>query len=268
MISAFSASASSPIYSLSLPQGAGQIGDVAWSPSGTHLAAVSSAGWVLVWEMSTGELLHQKQVTRTPLLSVAWARQGAFLAVGCQKGVLRMLDEHLSVCTTYPFLSSVTRIAWSPHVVGTCVIVTGHSVTLLREESRAMRVLQYQNTVLDATWSGDGRQVAILCTDGLVEIWHARTSRLTQRFHTEPLAGGSLFWDQASHTMAVMESAGALHCYPLLDPFPVPSSQHAAFPPLLFNVQGTGRPVRDPSGRYLATTGLSAVHLYAMASPE
>src|SRR5690348_17273492 len=96
---------SSPIHSLTLPHRAGNLCDVAWSPSGTCLATVSSSGWVFVWEISTGELLQQKQVTRVPLLSVAWARGGSFLAVGCQKGILRMLDEQLAVRAVHPFSS-------------------------------------------------------------------------------------------------------------------------------------------------------------------
>lgn len=255
-------SVSSPIHSLTLPHTAGHICDIAWSPLGTHLAAVSSAGWVFVWESSTGELLHQKQVTRTPLLSIAWARQGACLAVGCQKGILRMLNEHLTVCANYPLDSPITRIAWAPHIVGACIIVTGQCVTVLREDNRTTRVLRYHSAVLDAAWSGDGRQMAILCADGLVEIWQARQPRLAHRFSTEPMAGGSLLWDQACHTITVADVAGPLHSYPLLGSRSVPFSPPSAIPSLVPGIEGRSRPVRDPSGRYLATANPHAVFLY------
>src|SRR5258707_477825 len=267
MTSVFPSSVTAPIHSLRLPHSAGHLCDVAWSPLGTCLAAVSSAGWILIWDSSTGELLHQKQVTCTPLLSVAWARQGAFLAVGCQKGILRMLDEHLTVCAMYPFSSPVTRIAWAPHVVGACVIVTGQNVTVLREENQTTRVLRYQSAVLDATWSGDGRQMAVLCADGLVEIWQARQSRLVQRFQTEPMAGGSLLWDQACHSIMVVETAGTLHSYQLLGSRPVSSSPSSTMASLLPDMEGKGRAVRDPSGRYLATANPHAVFLYPFVPP-
>jgi len=261
MIRAFS-SASAPIHSLTLPHNAGHLCDVAWSPQGASLAAVSSAGWIFVWDSSTGELLHQKQVARTPLLSIAWARQGACLAVGCQKGMVRMLDERLTVCATYPFDSPVTRIAWAPHIVGACVIVTGSCVTILRENDRTTRVLHYQSAVLDATWSGDGRHIAILCANGVLEIWHARQSCLIRRFLTEPMADGSLLWDQACRSIMVIDSVGPLHSYPLLRSHAVPFSSPPTLPSSVPRMEGGGRPVRDPSGRYLATANPHAVFLY------
>lgn len=258
-------SISSPIHSLVLPRLAGHICDVAWAPLGTHLAAVSSAGWVFVWDSSTGELLQQKRVTRTPLLSVAWARQGTCLAVGGQEGIVRMLDEHLTVCAAYPFDAPVTRIAWAPHIVGACVIVTGQQVTMLREDNRTTRVLRYHSAVLDAAWSGDGRQMAILCAGGLVEIWQARQLKLIHRFSTQPMANGSLFWDQACHSITVIETAGTHSSYLLPGAHPAPSVS-LVVPPSLFPDPEKGRPVRDPSGRYLAATNPHAVHLYALSS--
>jgi WD40 repeat protein len=243
-----------PIQSLLLPSDAGNLCDVAWSPQGTHLAAVTSAGWVFVWDIGTGELLHQKQITRVPLFSVAWARQGCFLAIGCQKGILRMLDAQLAVRAVYPCSSPVTRIAWAPHVVGACVIVAGQNVIILREEAQTTRAFTYQNVVLDAAWSDDGRQVAILCANGLVEIWHARTFRLIHRFYTEPMTGGALLWDQACRRVAVVENAGIL-----------PSSP--ASRSLFSGTGGRGCPTRDPTGRYLASPGPHAVLLYPAASP-
>src|SRR5712664_929194 len=127
----FDSALSAPLFSLALPACAGRICDVAWEPEGNKLAAVSSTGWVLLWETSTGVLLHQKWVTRTPLLSVAWARQERCLAVGGQNGTLHMLDADLLVHATYPFPAPVTRIAWSPHIVGACLIVAGTSITLV-----------------------------------------------------------------------------------------------------------------------------------------
>lgn len=254
---------STPLVSLTLPRSAGRLCAVAWEPGGNKLVAVTSTGWVLLWETSTGVLLHQKQITRAPLLSVAWARQERCLAVGCQNGTLRMLDEDLFVHATYPFPTAVTRLAWAPHIVGACLIVAGTSVTLVREERRTPLVLQYQRAVVDATWSGDGRQMAILCADGVLEIWQARTRRLVQRFLTEPIAESSLQWDQACRTVAIAEPTGTLQWYPLthLPPSPFPT------PPLLTPVLwGTHRAVQDPSGRYLATASPYTVQLYAVSS--
>ncbi|HVU69308.1 MAG TPA: WD40 repeat domain-containing protein, partial [Ktedonobacteraceae bacterium] len=205
----------SPLFSLPIPQCAGKLSDIAWSTSGTHLAAVTSAGWVFLWDIRTGEVCQQKQVTRTPLLSITWAREGTCLAVGGQDGMVRLLDERLRVGSTYPFEAPVRRIAWAPHVVGACAIVTGRHVTLLREDTRTTRVLHYSCAVLDVAWSGDGRQIAILGADGLVEIWHARKHYLAHRFATEPMEEGSLLWDQPCHTLVARNALGAVHTYAL-----------------------------------------------------
>src|SRR5579883_2843994 len=143
-----------PLFFLSLPPCAGKLCDVAWSASGTRLAAATSAGWVFLWDSQTGEVLQQKQVTRTALLSVTWAREGTCLAVGGQDGIVRLLDSRLLVCSTYPFAAPVKRIVWAPHVVGACAIVAGQQVTMLREDTRRTRVLRYQSVVLDVAWSG------------------------------------------------------------------------------------------------------------------
>ncbi len=254
----------SPLFSLPLPQYAGKLCDVAWSASGTYLAAVTSAGWVFLWESHTGAVLQQKQVTRTPLLSIAWARQGTCLAVGGQDGIVRLLDEQFLVCSTYRFDAPIKRIAWAPHVVGACMIVTGQQVTVLREDTRTTRVLRYQSEVLDVAWSGDGRQIALLCADGLVEIWHARQARLLHRFSTAPMVDGSLLWDQACRTLMVVDDDGPRYSYALFDAGPISFGPPPVLPVLLPKHGGAGRPVHDPSGRYLATINPHAVHLSAI----
>lgn len=257
-------SVDSPLSSLAIPHCAGTLCDVAWAPSGTHLAAVTSAGWVFLWDSQTGEVLQQKQVTRTALLSITWAREGTALAVGGQDGIVRLLDERFLVCSTYPFEAPVKRIAWAPHIVGACVIVTDQQVTLLREDTRTTRIVSYRSAVLDAAWSGDGRQIAILCADGLVEIWLARQGRLVRRFATEPLADGSLCWDQPCRTLLIRNALGAVCAYPLRE-------APGRFSPLVARGAwpATAEPergVQDPSGRYLATLHPRAVVLSALVA--
>jgi WD40 repeat protein len=248
-----------PLSSLALPRCAGTLADVAWVPSGTSLAAVTSAGWVFLWESQTGKVIQQKQVTRTALLSVTWAREGTSLAIGGQDGIVRVLDAQLRISSTYPFAAPVTRLAWAPHVVGACAIVTGKQVTVLREDTRTTRLLHYQSAVQDVAWSGDGRQLAILCADGLVEIWHARQGRLIRQIMTEPLADGSLSWDQPCRTLLIRDAEGAVCAYALHEQ-PV-----HAFPPVACRLWPKGvnaaREVRDPSGHYLATLHPRAVVL-------
>ncbi len=263
-MSMVSSALASPLFSLPIPHCAGKLCDVAWSASGTHLAAVTSAGWVFLWDSHTGEVLQQKRVTRTPLLSIAWARKGTCLAVGGQDGIVRLLDEQFLVCSTSRFDAPIKRIAWAPHVVGACVIVTGQQVTVLREDTRTTRVLHYQSAVLDVAWSGDGRQIALLCAAGLVEIWHARQARLLHRFSIEPTADGSLLWDQACRTIMVADADGPRYSYALFDACPIPFCPPPVLPVLLPKREGAGRPVHDPSGRYLATINPHAVHLSAI----
>lgn len=253
-----------PLFSLALPHGAGTLSDVAWAPSGKHLAAVTSAGWIVLWDSQTGELLQQKQVTRTALLSVTWAREERCLAVGGRDGMVRLLDDRFRVCSTYPFVAPVTRMAWAPHVVGACAIVTGEQVLLLREETRSIRVLRYRGAVLDVAWSGDGRLLAILCADGVVEIWLARKQRLARRLVTEPMTDGSLCWDQSCRTLAIRDVLGAVCVYPLDEESgrASPSVVGEAWP----GTAGPARVFQNPSGRYLATLHPHAVVLSSLVA--
>ena len=257
-------SLASPLFSLVLPRCAGTLSDVAWAPSGTHLAAVTSAGWVFLWEGQTGEVVQQKQVARTALLSITWARAGTALALGGQDGIVRLLDAQLRITSTYPFDAPVTRIAWAPHVIGACAIVTGEQVTVLREDTRTTRMLHYQSEVVDVAWSGDGRQLAILCADGLVEIWHARQGRLLRKMMTEPLAEGSLAWDQPCRTLLIRDAWGAICAYPLHEA-PAHASPSVTCRP---KSAGAEREVQDPSGHYLATLHPHAVVLSTLLVPS
>jgi WD40 repeat protein len=256
----------SPLFSLAIPYGAGTLLDVAWSASGTHLAAVTSAGWIFLWDGQIGEIRQQKQVARTALLSITWAREDTALAVGGQDGIVRLLDAQLRISSTYPFEAPVTRIAWAPHVVGACAIVTGEQVTVLREDTRTTRMLHYRSAVVDVAWSGDGRQFAILCADGLVEIWYARQGRLVRKMMTEPLTDGSLSWDQPCRTLLIRDVWGAVCAYPLheVPEHASPSVSRRPWP----KSTGAEREVQDPSGHYLATLHPYAVVLSTLLVPS
>lgn len=263
-MSMIASSVVSPLSSLPIPHCAGTLCDVAWAPSGTHLAAVTSAGWTFLWDSQTGAILQQKQVTRTALLSVTWAREGTCLAVGGQDGIVRLLDAQLRVRSAYPFDAPIKRVAWAPHIVGACVIVTGQHVTMLREDTRTTRILSYRSTVLDAVWSGDGRHIALLCADGLVEVWHARQWRLVRRFATEPLADGSLCWDQPCHTLLIRDALGAVCAYPLRE---APGRSSSFVPRYAWpETAEPERGIQDPSGRYLATLYPREVVLSALVA--
>lgn len=157
---------------LTLPATAGTITDLAWSPDGKKLAAVTDCGWLFVWRTSTSTLQIRSHLGRTHLLTVAWEHQGQALTVGSANGALYRIERLTEPkVMTHFFEHPVTRVAWSCSPVGRCLVVSGQALTILDGRGCPPVTKQYATPILDAGWSSDGRTLAILCEDGPVEVW-------------------------------------------------------------------------------------------------
>lgn len=157
---------------LTLPTGVGMTTDLAWSPDGTQLAAVTDCGRLVVWHTSTGAIQVNQHLGRTHLLTVAWAYHGRALAVGGANGALYRMERLTDPKVTTHFLAHpVTHVAWSRSPVGRCLVVSGHTLTVLDGRGLPPVTKQYATPILDAGWSPDGRTLALVCETGPIEVW-------------------------------------------------------------------------------------------------
>jgi WD40 repeat protein len=195
---------SSTGIALTLPDAAGSILNLAWSPDGSYLAAVTSRGYVSVWKAASGELMLQKQITRARLLSVAWSQQGRALLLGSDQGLLSTL--HLAtrtVTTTSTFFQPITHIAWSLNtVMPRFFVVTGQELKVFAQGKLKPFTLRYHTPIQDACWSPDGNQIALLCRNSMAEVWDAQTRRVIwcQTYHCRPV---SITWDATGKRLAL-----------------------------------------------------------------
>ncbi|HEU5384078.1 MAG TPA: hypothetical protein VFV38_52455, partial [Ktedonobacteraceae bacterium] len=148
------------------------------------------------------------------LFCIAWDRQDRALAVGDSSGALYRVSRLSNpIVHCHAFTEPITRIAWSSSPVGRCLVVTGCELILM-DESGTKTHVQYASCVLDAAWSGDGRTLAVVCEDGLVEVVNAeQESRLPVEGIPAPQC---LSWCKDGHQLAIGTEHGYVHlCDPL-----------------------------------------------------
>jgi len=65
---------------------------IAWSPDGAALACRESNGDILVWNPSSGKLLHSFEACSGPVSTLAWSPDGRLLVCGGNDGTARVWD--------------------------------------------------------------------------------------------------------------------------------------------------------------------------------
>jgi WD40 repeat protein len=186
--------------------------DLAWSGDGARIAAVTSCGYVCTWEVFSGTLLLQKQITRSRLLSIAWSQQSRVLLVGSEQGTLYSL--HLSTRTltaTSTFPQPVTRISWSPHALTPrFFVVTGQVLRVFTHVNAQPSTFRYHTPIEDACWSSDGQQIALLCRNGLIEVWDAPTRCVIWRQQCKRAHPSSIAWEARGTRLAIGAQDGTV----------------------------------------------------------
>ena len=199
---------------LTLPRRSGTITEMAWSPDGKKLAAVTDQGWLHVWYTASGSHLFHQRLGRTRLLTVAWARDGRTLAAGSENGVLYRVSRLSNpLITMHSLAAPITQIAWSSSPVGRCLIVSGQTLTVLDERGYPPVSRLYHAAILDTDWSADGRTLAVICDNGLIDVWD--TDQQAQCSFTDLIGPQCLAWRSDGQQLAIGTSSGHLH---LCDP--------------------------------------------------
>jgi len=283
---------------LDLPQQVGDVVDLAWAPDGQRLAAVTHLGYLCVWNTHNGALTVRTRLARADLLTVAWARQGNVLAAGSIDGRLYRIEDLKAatpVVHCYPFADSITKISWSPSPIGRCLVVAGSLLTVLNERGDDPLRVGYAAPIRDAAWSSDGRTCAVLCEDGLIDLWDVSLRKVRCSFTTisQPRC---LSWHRDGRQFAVGTMTGQIQVRDLqgqeiqstakLSPFPLDALRWGktclvamsnqgivlwngvSSCPLEIAVQTLRGPVPlicDPQGEYIALPASGAVTIAPLA---
>lgn len=205
------------LTALPLPPRTGAITALAWSEDNTHLAAVSTSGMLVIWQVRNGSCLLQQRITRSRLCAVAWSQQGRSVLLGSAHGTFSVF--HLTTRTlvhSTTFSDPVTQIVRSPNVVDARFFVrSGASLHIFTQGQAEPRTVRYSTPLVDACWAPDGQALALVCANGLVEVCDARTRRVLWR-HADVLSTAlRVTWDAPGGRLALGMADGTVRMHDL-----------------------------------------------------
>jgi len=172
-----------------------------------NVIAIGLGNAVYIWNASTGDSSELFHTTDEPITSLAFSKEGSYIAVGlndartqiwdinkCQ--LLRSMDGHSSRVSSLDWNSFVVSSgSRDSTIVNHDVRVTNHAVSVLSGHTQEVCGLK---------WSPDGTQLASGSNDNLLHIWSPNTSTTpTYSFDHHQAAVKALAWcPWQSHLLA------------------------------------------------------------------
>ncbi|XP_036371225.1 cell division cycle protein 20 homolog isoform X2 [Octopus sinensis] len=167
--------------------------------SANNQLAVALAGHLYLWNAGTGEIkqLTEMESSDAYISSVAWVKEGNYLAVGTSEGVVELWDvfkeKRLRSMTGHS--GRVGALSWNSHILSS----GSRSGHIHHHDVRVAQHLQgnvagHTQEVCGLRWSPDGMYLASGGNDNLLNIWAAEGGRLVPQ--SQPLY--SLTYHQAA----------------------------------------------------------------------
>lgn len=172
----------------------GSVWDVAFSPNGFTLAAVTDNGlWFRSANVSDTAMLS----TSDPLSSLSWSPNGLFLATGV--GNRRDAKNSASAVYIWDLASSkplavlegpeatILSVAWSPDGAVMAAGAANDRVYLWDVATGALMATFGQETdVTSVSWSADSNLLAASGNDGMIHIWRVATGEEVLTINAHP----------------------------------------------------------------------------------
>jgi len=192
----------------------GKTSRFAIAPGKSSLAADVSSGHVQLWNYQTGESLKDFKPNDSWADTVAFTPDGKQLAIGTEKGVLRMMDvASWTVTGSIDLDSPVKSLAASAEKVA--VGYSDGSVEILNfGVQSSIHEVRKQNGSIDAlAFSAKGELFASASADHTVVVWNAktRTPVCSLQGHEAPVA--AVAFSPNGKTIASMDAKGVLHTW-------------------------------------------------------
>lgn len=155
------------------------VSQVAFSPDGSRLAAVSSSQWVRVWDTDSGRRTMDLATNGT-VDSVAFSPDGHVMAVGGADQQIRLWDVDTGQSIGEPLTGHtgiVNCLAFSPD--GRRLLSGGGDGTLRLWDraGKSLRVVDSgQGAVYEVAYSPDGKLIATGGSDGTIRLWNPETT--------------------------------------------------------------------------------------------
>jgi WD40 repeat protein/energy-coupling factor transporter ATP-binding protein EcfA2 len=157
-----------------------EVGSVAWSPDGKHLASAGLDKTVQVWDAITGVTLVTYSGHTDAVNSVAWSPDGKWLASAGNDRTVQVWDASTGR-TRFAHASHaavIWSVAWSPD--GKRLASAGNDGKIQIWDTGIGKVLstfsdQDPSNIESVAWSPDGKRLAAARTKGYVQVWDTST---------------------------------------------------------------------------------------------
>lgn len=115
---------------------------VAWSPDGSLLAAGTSIGWILIWNVSTGREHMSIRAHSTNIRSIAWSPDGTRMASASLDHTAKVWDlsTGAELLTLDGHGDQVHSVRWSPD--GRRLVTAGKTKTLIWDAEQAYEMFR------------------------------------------------------------------------------------------------------------------------------
>ncbi|WP_197530483.1 serine/threonine-protein kinase [Bythopirellula polymerisocia] len=187
--------------------------DVAWSPDGTQIAAISGQKdtFLRVWGAASGELLNAIHSAKEAS-SLAWHPDSSVLAVNSGTHVYLYSAVDWQVESEHDFLDSVSEVDWIS--TGTQLAV-GHGTTVTIWDvglQQSTADFYGRSKVRSVSWSPDDHRVVSIAENGDIKIWNLDAPRQPLVISTQS-AINSLSWLPDNKTLVTTDDAKGAFCY-------------------------------------------------------
>jgi WD40 repeat protein len=157
---------------------AGELGALAFAPSGALLVAVANGASVGVWDRSAQRRLQELTGSGRTVRCVALSGDGQWVAAGSDDGVVgcwKVANGRLVDAYTQP--GRVTAIAMSPD--GRCIASAGPRASVhIWRSGRLLGRLAVGKGVACLAFAPDGSRLVVGSTSGWVTMWDVATCQL------------------------------------------------------------------------------------------
>lgn len=165
---------------------------VAISPDGKLLASGSYDKLILLWDLTSGKEVRTLKDHIDAVFSVAFSSDGKRLASGAQDRSVKVWDvaSGQRLFTLSEPLDGITAIAFQPS--GTQLAAGGYDKVIRtwvltdKGGTLAQSMIAHEDTILQLTYSPDGKMLISASADRTIRFWDAETLTLLRALDKQP----------------------------------------------------------------------------------
>ena len=168
-----------------------------WSDQNVLSIALGQS--VYLWDAADGSInqLCELPEEANNVTSVQWGAEGAYLAVGCDNGMVQLWDVEAGkqIRTMAGHDARVGALAWNEHVLSSGsrdTTIINHDVRIAQHNVATLT--GHDQEVCGLKWSPNGEQLASGGNDNILNIWNAGESQAAHRCTQHQAAVKALAW--------------------------------------------------------------------------